>query len=324
MGAICTTPELQAQANVNKQIEKKLNKQRNEEIGNQKLLLLGTGECGKSTVLKQMQILHKNGFSDAEINEKREIIYSNIIIGMGNILQALSSFAYNLESTEREVYCGFSFHFTRPLYEMDARRILSMIESGKDSQPFTPDIYESLKGLWADKAVQKAFSRSFMDQLDRIYTPNYRPTTQDILHTRVPTTGIVQVQFTIKGCIFRNESQQLYKESYAKNRLMESLDLFAQICNSKWFIKASMILFLNKTDLFIEKIGSLSIKVLFKNYDGRKFHTVLKIFLAGCPSGRRKIYIHETCATDTNQVQLVIDSVIDTVIGKNLKGTGME
>uniref|UniRef100_A0A914R4W0 Uncharacterized protein n=1 Tax=Parascaris equorum TaxID=6256 RepID=A0A914R4W0_PAREQ len=103
------------------------------------------------------------------------------------------------------------------------------------------------------------------------------------------------------------------------NRLMESLDLFAQICNSKWFIKASMILFLNKTDLFIEKIGSLSIKVLFKNYDGRKLFTPLQIW-----APRRKVYMHETCATDTNQVQLVIDSVIDTVIGKNLKETGME
>ncbi|VDM50461.1 unnamed protein product [Toxocara canis] len=42
-----------------------------------------------------------------------------------------------------------------------------------------------------------------MEQLERIYAPNYRPSVQDILHTRVPTTGVVQVQFTIKGCIFR-------------------------------------------------------------------------------------------------------------------------
>ncbi|KHN83917.1 Guanine nucleotide-binding proteinalpha-15 subunit [Toxocara canis] len=311
MGAVCTTPELQAQANINKQIERKLNKERNDETGNQKLLLLG-------------RILHKNGFSEAEFNEKREIIYSNIVTGMASILRALPQFGYNLESTERE---------------MDARRILSMIEAGKDSQPFTPDIYDSLKA--ASDALKKRTILnkkifSFMEQLERIYAPNYRPSVQDILHTRVPTTGVVQVQFTIKGCIFRvydvggqrserrkwihlfddvnaiifisaiNEYDQMLAEDRRTNRLTESMDLFAEICNSKWFIKASMILFLNKKDLFIEKIASVPIKVLFKDYNGKK------------------IYMHETCATDTNQVQLVIDSVVDTIIGRNLKGTGME
>lgn len=33
--------------------------------------------------------------------------------------------------------------------------------------------------------------------------------------------------------------------------------------------------------------------------------------------------MHETCATDTNQVQLVISSVIDTIIQKNLQKAGM-
>lgn len=34
-------------------------------------------------------------------------------------------------------------------------------------------------------------------------------------------------------------------------------------------------------------------------------------------------YVHETCATDTNQVQVVINSVIDTIVQENLKDTGM-
>lgn len=36
-----------------------------------------------------------------------------------------------------------------------------------------------------------------------------------------------------------------------------------------------------------------------------------------------KVYTHETCATDTSQVQVVILSVIDTIIQENLRDTGM-
>jgi len=34
-----------------------------------KLLLLGAGESGKSTLLKQMKVLHKGGYSEAERND---------------------------------------------------------------------------------------------------------------------------------------------------------------------------------------------------------------------------------------------------------------
>lgn len=46
-------------------------------------------------------------------------------------------------------------------------------------------------------------------------------------------------------------------------------------------------------------------------------------FVRLCRSKQQKIYIHETCATDTNQVQHVFNSVIDTIIQENLKDTGM-
>ena len=45
-----------------------------------KLLLLGAGESGKSTIAKQMKIIHLRGFTDMERAGMREVIWSNIVL----------------------------------------------------------------------------------------------------------------------------------------------------------------------------------------------------------------------------------------------------
>lgn len=50
--------------------------------------------------------------------------------------------------------------------------------------------------------------------------------------------------------------------------MMDSLKLFDSICNSKWFVETSIILFLNKKDLFEEKIQRKPLKICFPEYTG--------------------------------------------------------
>ena len=59
-------------------------------------------------------------------------------------------------------------------------------------------------------------------------------------------------------------------EDATVNRMVEALDLFEEVSNSKWFQKTNMILFLNKRDLFMEKIKKTSISSCpsFEAYDG--------------------------------------------------------
>jgi len=47
-----------------------------------KMLLLGAGESGKSTVLKQMKLIHHGGYNDQERDSYKEIIFSNTIQSM--------------------------------------------------------------------------------------------------------------------------------------------------------------------------------------------------------------------------------------------------
>jgi guanine nucleotide-binding protein G(i) subunit alpha len=50
--------------------------------------------------------------------------------------------------------------------------------------------------------------------------------------------------------------------------MQEALTLFDSICNSRWFVLTSIILFLNKVDLFKEKIMRSPIEKYFPEYDG--------------------------------------------------------
>ena len=50
--------------------------------------------------------------------------------------------------------------------------------------------------------------------------------------------------------------------------MQEALQLFDSICNSRWFTDTSIILFLNKTDLFREKIQRVPLSLCFPDYTG--------------------------------------------------------
>lgn len=44
---------------------------------------------------------------------------------------------------------------------------------------------------------------SYLNQLDRITAPDYLPNEQDVLRSRVKTTGIIETKFSVKDLNFR-------------------------------------------------------------------------------------------------------------------------
>lgn len=79
---------------------------------------------------------------------------------------------------------------------------------------------------------------------------------------------------TILFLVAISEYDQLLFEDETVNRMQEALTLFDSICNSRWFIKTSIILFLNKIDRFKEKLPVSPMQNYFNDYDGT------------CPSSR--------------------------------------
>ena len=82
-----------------KQIDRALKKSGKEFRETIKLLLLGTGESGKSTVLKQMRIIHTmTKFSLEERKENVRYIKSNMRDSILSILDAMERFGINFEN----------------------------------------------------------------------------------------------------------------------------------------------------------------------------------------------------------------------------------
>jgi len=105
----------------------------------------------------------------------------------------------------------------------------------------------------------------------------------------------------------------------------EALKIFNEIVNSRWFEHTSIILFLNKFDLFTEKLisGDSPIVKYFPKYAGAS--NDIKAGRDFFASEFRKlappskiVYVHFTNATDTDLLKKTMDSVQDTIIQQNL------
>jgi len=121
--------------------------------------------------------------------------------------------------------------------------------------------------------------------------------------------------------------EAMYEEE-TENVMHDSLHLFAEVCNNQWFTETSMILFLNKSDLFLSKIKCVPITVCFPDYNGAHKHDeslnhIKKEFIARNKQENRQIYIHVTCATDRRNVERVFNDVQHIVIENSLDAGGL-
>ena len=125
-----------------------------------------------------------------------------------------------------------------------------------------------------------------------------------------------------------SEYDQVLLEDEMVNRMQEALTLFDSICNSRWFVKTSIILFLNKIDIFKEKIKTSPIGKTFPDYQGGEDYDsaceyFLHRFVSLNQSDVKQVYTHFTCATDTTQIKFVMAAVNDIIIQTNLRDVGL-
>ena len=114
-----------------------------------------------------------------------------------------------------------------------------------------------------------------------------------------------------------SEYDQTLAEAKRTNRMVEALELFRSVCNNRAFEDTSILLFLNKKDIFAEKImySDIADQRPFSDYSGatKSFDEGVGYFISkfkDClmDDEFNDSFIHTTCATDTNNMQFVLDS----------------
>ena len=327
------------------------------------MLLLGVEESGKSTLVKQLKILHENGFSPAESLQFKAVIRAST-------LELMKLF---LESCFDKDMVGIEW---RQKWE----KLQALDGEEKTKMKLAVDV-------WSEPAVSEVFAQVgdgdidanaayFLSSLERICGEDYSPTEEDILSVRTPTkgerivtvfrnyflqtsfSGIVETTFqisrlslslidvggqrterkhwlhcfsTVNAVLFvaaLTEFDSALPNHSVSTRMDESLTLFGSVCNAKWFEHASMVLFLNKKDLLEEKLQSQpdAVQDKYPDFKGRGYEDSVE-FLATLYLSRnvkdRDVYRHVTCAKDGGNIKVVFQAVTDMLHRQVIKGLGL-
>ncbi|CAH7669927.1 guanine nucleotide binding protein, alpha [Phakopsora pachyrhizi] len=336
-------------------IDAQIKKDRSNSRKEIKILLLGAGESGKSTLVKQMKCIWDQPYTVAERESYREIIFANTITSIQVVLDALPALQ----------------HIQIPTEPGDAQRIdllLTLDSNAHDTDCLDPKIAEAISQLWSRPGLKQAVALShlyqlndsasyYFDNIERISQPGYIPTEQDIVRSRVKSTGISESRFNVGQLIWKvfdvggqrserkkwihcfenvnvliffvaiNEYDQVLYEDESVNRMAEAATLFDSICNSQWFRQTQMILFFNKIDLFKVKLSTSPLSKRFPDYTGdNSYESAAKFihrnFLQLCRDPNKDIITHFTCATDSQQISVVLAGVQESILRKNLAAAG--
>jgi len=316
-----------------------------------KIVLIGTGECGKSTILKQMKILHMGGFSKEDKIELVEACQINVLNAMQMILQKCRDEGIKLRGKPVDEVSVANSLLVNAHSLGNAGTEIAGLWNGEECLrnevlPLVTDMPDS--GVY------------FLDRAAEVYAAGYSPSDMDLLKVRRRTTGINETKFvpadgggrsirmidvggqrgermkwmkcfdSVDAVMFiasLSEYNQTLEEDSTKNRLTESLDVFKALANTAFFKNSAVFLFLNKDDVFKEKIKEFDIATYFPDYKGGLNYDLGLKFIQGKYYRRRKnkenFYVHVTTATNTKSVEFVWRAACNVIVDLKANSVGV-
>jgi guanine nucleotide-binding protein G(i) subunit alpha len=241
-----------------------------------------------------MKIIHQNGYSREELLAFRPLIWKNLFESGRDIVQALAKFnlqPLNPSNKNCERIMAYRVDTENPQFLFSPDIAQAVQEVWADE--IIPALME-----YSSKFYLMDSAGYFFEAAIRIAASNYVPSKEDVLRARAKTTAITETRFSmgqlsihmvdvggqrserkkwihnfesvtsIIFCTALSEYDQVLLEEKNQNRMAESLVLFESVINSRWFLRTSIILFLNKIDVFKAKLPKVPLDKHFPEYTG--------------------------------------------------------
>ncbi|CAM9183788.1 unnamed protein product [Chrysoparadoxa australica] len=267
-----------------------------------KVLLLGAGESGKSTVIKQLKLVYKGKLPPSEAKTFGLALQRNTVTCMQTCLDAMTVVTGGTLTDEEDVAA--------------AHRIRSVAEM--DKEVLTEQIAQDVRRLWATEQVQAAYAKRdkfwildaaayYFEHCERFAAPGFEPNEEDLIMARVRTSGVLVTQLdedpykfsvvdvggqqserrkwihcfdNVKAIVYLvnlGGYNKVLFEDYSMNRMHESLKLFEEVAKNELFKDTPFYVIFNKKDIFEQEIKHTPLNVCFPDYEGapQDVHTAI-------------------------------------------------
>jgi len=307
-------------------------------------------------VFKQMVKLYGDGLTSGDPGMYRNAIHRNVSECIYELCVQTDKLASHEEVKQSTKVL--------PANEDALKRVM---ELGRSNNKIDNETALMIDRLWKDPGIQVCYSHRNLFQLydsaayllDRalaVLESDYPINDEDILRTRIRTTGMIQKTFQM-GDNFQmrlvdvggqrserkkwikwfegvtavmfvtaiSEYNQVCFEDEFTNRMEESFSVFSDTVNSDWFKDSSVILFLNKVDQFVQKLSAFPLKDKFPEYEPSNepqsaFDFIEDRFmsLVNDPDNHT-VFVHFTTATDSDNMIKVLEAVKHTLLKNALQ-----
>ena len=201
---------------INSKIEKQIECEKETKAREYKVLLLGTSEAGKSTLVKQLKLLHGVSFTRREQEDAKEVILSNLVVSVycilcqpsnksSRLLEYTKYLYTTLTDSERKEITTFTSSLVKPeSFEETAELVKRSEEDYFVRYPGWQNSRTSiLRKIWNDQAFTEIIlslapmnlpdsALYFLTNFERITDGDFMPTSKDMIRMRKSTTGVTE------------------------------------------------------------------------------------------------------------------------------------
>eukprot|EP01084_Bolivina_argentea_P170634 295681_1 len=181
--------------------------------GLKKMLILGTGAVGGSTLFKQIRLLYGDGFVEKDKLQFKDHIYAQIVEQTRLMFEMMEIYNETDEETENlnKHFDTYEYKEFLGKHEQD----IEFIQSRRPTLKVTEEVANVISSIWSSSFFKRQMKYSvenifaddwsnsyFLDKVHEVGRSDYVPTEMDILYVYHRTTGVIEQRTSINGLIY--------------------------------------------------------------------------------------------------------------------------